>query len=193
VVEALTYYGHREKLRLVGKEDALEQLNLAALRIAKEVADETGTLFAGNICNCTYYSTLFYSLPTSPPPTSFYSADSHTLVLSSSSSSAANLWEGKDQSAEVTESVREMFAEQIKWAKQAGVDFVIAETFGFLGEALLANRVIKEQFDLPSVVTIVIHQDGKTRDGYSAVEALLALEVRPSSPARSCPPPYLTD
>jgi methionine synthase I (cobalamin-dependent) len=53
VVEALTYYGHREKLRLVGKEDALEQLNLAALRIAKEVADETGTLFAGNVCNCT--------------------------------------------------------------------------------------------------------------------------------------------
>lgn len=139
VVEALTYYGHREKLRLVGKEDALEQLNLAALRIAKEVADETGTLFAGNICN-------------------------------------SNLWEGKDQSAEVTESVREMFVEQIKWAKQAGVDFVIAETFGFLGEALLANRVIKEEFDLPSVVTIVIHQDGKTRDGYSAVEALLALE-----------------
>src|SRR3546814_526384 len=78
---------------------------------------------------------------------------------------AANIWEGKDQSDEVTNNVREMFVEQIKWAKQAGVDFVIAETFGFLGEALLANRIIKEEFELPSVVTIVIHQDGKTRDG----------------------------
>jgi betaine-homocysteine S-methyltransferase len=78
----------------------------------------------------------------------------------------------------VTASVREMFTEQIKWAKAAGVDFVIAETFGFLGEALLANRIIKEEFDLPSVVTIVIHQDGKTRDGYAPVEALQALEVR---------------
>ncbi len=53
VVEALTYYGHREKLRIVGKEDALEELNLAALKIAREVVDETGSLFAGNICNCT--------------------------------------------------------------------------------------------------------------------------------------------
>lgn len=52
VVEALTYYGHREKLRLVGKEDALEELNHAALRIAREVAEETGSLLAGNICNC---------------------------------------------------------------------------------------------------------------------------------------------
>lgn len=71
-----------------------------------------------------------------------------------------------------------MFMEQVKLAKQAGVDFVIAETFGFLGEALLANKVIKEKFDLPSVVTIVIHQDGKTRDGYTPEDALLALEVR---------------
>lgn len=53
MVEALTYYGHREKLRLVGQEDAVEALNRAALRIAKEVAEETGTLFAGNICNST--------------------------------------------------------------------------------------------------------------------------------------------
>ena len=31
VVEAFTYYGHREKLRLIGKEDLLEPLNHAAL------------------------------------------------------------------------------------------------------------------------------------------------------------------
>jgi hypothetical protein len=38
VVEAFTYYAHREKLRLVGKEDALEEINRQALAIAAEVA-----------------------------------------------------------------------------------------------------------------------------------------------------------
>src|ERR1700679_318874 len=48
VVEAFTYYGHREKLRAVGREDDLEALNRAALAIAAEVAGESGALFAGN-------------------------------------------------------------------------------------------------------------------------------------------------
>ena len=51
VVEAFTYYGHREKLRLIGKEDLLEPLNRGALKLAAEVARETGTLLAGNLCN----------------------------------------------------------------------------------------------------------------------------------------------
>jgi betaine-homocysteine S-methyltransferase len=51
VVEAFTYYGHREKMRIVGKEHLLEDLNREALSLAKEVADETDTLFAGDICN----------------------------------------------------------------------------------------------------------------------------------------------
>src|SRR5215208_7959301 len=51
VVEAFTYYGHREKLRLIGKEDLLEPLNRDALEIAARVARETGTLLAGNLCN----------------------------------------------------------------------------------------------------------------------------------------------
>src|SRR5262245_45207584 len=38
VVEALTYYGHREKLRLIGKEDLLEPLQRTALDLAKAVA-----------------------------------------------------------------------------------------------------------------------------------------------------------
>ena len=42
VVEAFTYNGHREKMRVIGKEDLLEPLNRAALRIAKEVADNPG-------------------------------------------------------------------------------------------------------------------------------------------------------
>ena len=45
------YYGHRDKLRVIGREGDLEKLNKAALKIARAVADETGTLMAGNICN----------------------------------------------------------------------------------------------------------------------------------------------
>lgn len=52
---AFTYYGHREKLRLIGRENQLEELNREAVRIAKKVADKTGTLTAGNICNTTCY------------------------------------------------------------------------------------------------------------------------------------------
>ena len=52
VVEAFTYNGHREKMRVIGKEDLLEPLNRAALQIAREVADaQPGNLMAGNISN----------------------------------------------------------------------------------------------------------------------------------------------
>src|SRR3954451_10367480 len=55
VVEASTYYAHREKLRLIGRETNLEPMNRTALKIAKKVARDTGTLLAGNICNTTVY------------------------------------------------------------------------------------------------------------------------------------------
>ena len=55
VVEAFTYNGHREKMRVLGKENLLEPLNKAALQIAREVAesppDGEPNLFAGNINN----------------------------------------------------------------------------------------------------------------------------------------------
>src|SRR6185503_19850641 len=51
VVEAFTYYAHREKMRVVGNEGPLEDLNRNALGLAKEVAVETAALFAGDICN----------------------------------------------------------------------------------------------------------------------------------------------
>src|SRR3546814_15396504 len=47
VVEAFTYYAHREKLRIIGKEELLEPLTRPAPAIAKEVAAESGTLLAG--------------------------------------------------------------------------------------------------------------------------------------------------
>jgi betaine-homocysteine S-methyltransferase len=51
VVEAFTYYAHREKLRILGKEHLLEAMNRQALSLAAEVAAESGALLAGNVCN----------------------------------------------------------------------------------------------------------------------------------------------
>src|SRR3984885_11428282 len=55
VTQALTYYVHREKLRVIGREKDLLPMNRMALSIAKKVARETGTLFAGDICNTNIY------------------------------------------------------------------------------------------------------------------------------------------
>src|ERR1700735_2103384 len=46
---------HREKLRVSGREKDLLPMNRMALSIAKKVARETGTLFAGDICNTNIY------------------------------------------------------------------------------------------------------------------------------------------
>jgi len=138
VVEAFTYYGHRSKLRLIGKEDIVEQLNKQALKIAREVINEfpdKELLLAGNICNTTVY---------------------------------------KPDDPDSIKEVREMFTEQVKWAKEAGVDFVVAETFGYLSEALLALEVILE-FGLPAVITLSIHVLGQTEEGLSVLDTLTAL------------------
>jgi betaine-homocysteine S-methyltransferase len=55
VMVAFTYYGHREKMRVIGREDDLEPLNRDAVRLAKEVAAEGEALVAGNICNTWAY------------------------------------------------------------------------------------------------------------------------------------------
>jgi betaine-homocysteine S-methyltransferase len=55
VMVAFTYYGHREKMRVIGREDDLEPLNRDAVRLAKEVAAEGDALVAGNICNTWAY------------------------------------------------------------------------------------------------------------------------------------------
>jgi len=135
VVEAFTYYGHRSKLRLIGKEHLVEPLNRTALRLGREIVDEfpeKNLLLAGNVSNTTIYD----------------AEDPNSL-----------------------KEVRAMFVEQLTWAKEAGVDFIIAETFSDLGEAEIAVDVIK-QFGLPSVVTLAIHTTNKTIEGVSVVDAL---------------------
>jgi betaine-homocysteine S-methyltransferase len=130
VVEAFTYYGHRQKLRVIGKEDILEPLNRQALSLAARVARETGTLLAGNLCNTNIYE------PETP----------------------------------AAREVRAAFEEQVTWAAEAGADMIIAETFSWLGEALLALEAIRVT-GLPAVVTFAVHKDGRIRDGISPEDA----------------------
>jgi betaine-homocysteine S-methyltransferase len=136
VVEAFTYYGHREKLKVIGKEEILEPLNRQALAIAKEVAAESGGLFAGNISNTNIYEP--------------EDAESHRLV-------------------------RRAFEEQVGWAAEAGVDFIIGETLSWLGEALIALETIKAT-GIPAVITIAVHRDPRMRDGATIPEACRSLE-----------------
>jgi betaine-homocysteine S-methyltransferase len=76
-----------------------------------------------------------------------------------------------DNKAASSKVVREVYREQLKWAVEEGIDFVIAETNDYLGEALIGLEVIKE-LGLPAMVTLASTQtDGKTRDGYEYAEA----------------------
>ncbi|MEA1909046.1 MAG: homocysteine S-methyltransferase family protein [Euryarchaeota archaeon] len=136
VMMALTYYAHRDKLRVIGRENDLEKLNRRALRLAKEAAAEGNALLAGNICN-----------------TWVYSPENHE---------------------ETSEIVRSMYQEQVGWAKEEGADFIVAETMGYLGEALIALDVIKSA-GLPAVVTLAACCD-TTKDGYSWEAACRTLE-----------------
>ena len=137
VMVALTYYAHREKLKAVGRDGELEQMNRQAVRIANEIAAEGGALVAGNICNTWSYD------PEDP-----------------------------DASGAV---VRAQYEEQLGWAVEEGVDFVITETYDHLGEALIGLDVCR-QFGLPAMVTFASVQPTGTYDGYDYVKACEVLE-----------------
>lgn len=80
-----------------------------------------------------------------------------------------------DNKKESSEIVRKMYQEQLRWAVEEGVDFVISETNDYLGEALIGLEVIKS-FNLPAMVTLASVQEDKTRDGYDYIEACKILE-----------------
>jgi betaine-homocysteine S-methyltransferase len=66
--------------------------------------------------------------------------------------------------------VREQYREQLGWAVEEGVDFVIAETNDFVGEALIGLEVCQE-LNLPVMVTFASVKDATTYDGFGYVEA----------------------
>ena len=139
VVQAFTYYGHREKLRIIGKEKLLEPLQKNALKIAKDVSNEFPELdlmIAGNVAN-------------------------------------TNIYDPSDKQSHID--CQKMFAEQIEWAKQDNVDFVIAETMSWTEEARIALKEIKDA-GLIAVVNLAIHKGDRTREGHKVAEACKILE-----------------
>jgi len=134
VLQALTFYASRDKMATVGLEDRLEDLNRAAVRIAREVAGER-CLVAGNLCLTWMYE------PGSP---------------------------------KAADRVRKTFDEQLAVQVEEGVDFIIGETFSWLGEALIAVDQGKKT-GLPTMVTICFENTDQTAEGKTAAEAAKAL------------------
>jgi betaine-homocysteine S-methyltransferase len=132
VMVALTYYAHREKLRVVGRAGDLEAMNRCAVRMAGQVAAEGDALVAANICNTWSYD------PREPERTGAI--------------------------------VRAQYEEQLGWAVEEGVDFVIHETNDYLAEALIGLEVCLE-LGLPAMVTFASVQPDCTYDGIPYVEA----------------------
>ena len=139
VVQAFTYYGHREKLRIIGKEDLLEPLQKNALQIAKDAAKEFSDLdlmVCGDIANTNIYDP----------------NDSNSL-----------------------KECQKMYEEQITWAKEANVDFIVAETMNWVDELKIALKAIKDEGFI-AVTNFAIPRGDLTRDGYTAEDACKKME-----------------
>ncbi len=84
-----------------------------------------------------------------------------------------NIYDEND--AATQKEVKKMFDEQVAWAADAGVDFILAETIAHHGEAKLALAAIKES-GLDAVVNLVGHREGRLRDGVELTESCRELE-----------------
>jgi betaine-homocysteine S-methyltransferase len=98
VLQALTFFGSREKLTRAGYGSKTEEINRNAVRIARDVAGDRA-LVAGSV--------------------------SRTQLFEREGPSAAG-------------HVRDLLKEQIRLLQDAGIDFLIAETFFHLEEMLIA-------------------------------------------------------
>jgi betaine-homocysteine S-methyltransferase len=134
VLQALTFYASRDKLATVGLQDRLEDLNRAAVRVAKEVAGDR-CLVAGNL---------------------------------------SLTWMYEPENNASKDKVRATFDEQLAVQTAEGVDFIIGETFSWLGEALIAVERAKRT-NLPVMVTICFENKNMTTDGKTAAYAAKAL------------------
>jgi betaine-homocysteine S-methyltransferase len=134
VLQSLTFYASRDKLATVGMGDRVEELNRAAVRIARQAAGNR-CLVAGNI-------------------------------------SLTWMYEPNDKAS--ADRVRKTFDEQLDVQISEGVDFIIGETFSWLGEALLAVERAKRT-NLPVMVTMSFENEDVTPDGKSAADCARAL------------------
>src|SRR4029079_17017215 len=113
VLQALTFFGTREKLSRAGYGSQTEEINFAAVKLAKEVAGNKA-LVAGSV--------------------------SRTQLI-------------ERQGMDALPTARDHIAEQIRLLKDAGVDFLILETFFHLAEMKVALEAAAES-GLPIVATM---------------------------------------
>ncbi len=130
VLTALTFYASDDKLATVGLAGRVEEINRAAVRIARQAAADGDALVAGNLSLTWMYD------PADPR-----SADR----------------------------VRELFDRQIGWQVDEGVDLIIGETFGALGEALLAVERIKAAGQV-AMVTMSFEHQPLSHDGHDPAD-----------------------
>ena len=130
VLQALTFFGTREKLTRAGYGADTERINAAAVKIAKEVAGDKA-LVAGSV-------------------------------------SRTQLVEREGMGA--LDKARDHIAEQIRLLKDAGVDFLILETFFHLAEMKVALEAATAS-GLPAVATISFRPlISKCTDGHTPAE-----------------------
>ena len=135
VLQALSFFGTREKLNRAGYGDETEAINTAAVRVAREVAG-TNALVAGSV--------------------------SRTQLFEREGPSAAG-------------HVRDLITEQIRLLTDAGVDFLILETFFHLQEMLIAIECARES-GLPIVATMTFRPKlTQCSDGHSPADCAQAM------------------
>jgi betaine-homocysteine S-methyltransferase len=83
-------------------------------------------------------------------------------------------WMYEPDSPTAADRVRQTFDEQLRVQTEEGVDFIIGETFSWLGEALIAVERAKKT-GLPVMVTICFENKDETAEGTSAADAAKAL------------------
>ncbi len=130
VLQALTFFGTREKLNRAGYGADTEKINHAAVKLAKEVAGDAA-LVAGSV-------------------------------------SRTQLTEREGMAS--LDKSREHIAEQIRLLKDAGVDFLILETFFHLAEMKVA-LACAAQAGVPAVATMSFRPlIAKCSDGFTPAE-----------------------
>jgi betaine-homocysteine S-methyltransferase len=136
VLQALTFFGTREKLTRAGYGAEAEEINAAAVGLAREIAGDRA-LVAGSV--------------------------SRTQLIERGGELAA---------------ARDHIAEQIRFLRDAGVDFLVLETFFHLAEMEVALDCASES-GLPAVATMSFRPlVTACTDGYSPVDCARAMADR---------------
>lgn len=130
VIQTLTFYASEDKLATVGLAGKVDEINRAAVRVAREAAAENDVLVAGNL---------------------------------------SLTWAYDPAKAESSQHVRDLFDRQLRIQVDGGVDFVIGETFSWLGEAVLCTEQIKKA-GLPAMVTMCFEDKPVSYEGHSPAE-----------------------